>query len=157
MTFQEAAAILHADAGTHTDTDKRKAIDTVKWYENNQLELEDYQTDQFQVLTSKIGKMEELKNMRDQQKLKVDEAQEKAATLSGIMHTIQLQNDFMERVESPNSLSERDIKISYHFLHKTLTNMHELNQHIMRNLDNVSVYLYDVAEEYGEESADEII
>lgn len=152
MTFQEAATILKADAGTHTEADKQTAIDTVKWYENNQLELEDYQTDQFHTLIDKIRKMEELTSMREQQKLKVDEFQEKAAMVSGIIHTIQLQNDFIGRVESPDELSKQDIKFSYQFLRNSLTNMHELNQHIMRNLDKVCVCLYDVAEELEDQA-----
>lgn len=45
MTFKEA--VQHVYAGTHD----KKAIDTIKWYENNTLELEDYETDElYQVL-----------------------------------------------------------------------------------------------------------
>lgn len=40
MTFQEA--VQHVYAGTHD----QKVIDTLKWYENNVLELEDYETDE---------------------------------------------------------------------------------------------------------------
>ena len=40
MTFKEA--VQHVYAGTHD----QKAIDTLKWYENNVIELEDYQTDE---------------------------------------------------------------------------------------------------------------
>lgn len=49
MTFQEA--VQHVYAGTHD----QKVIDTLKWYEDNVLELEDYQTDELYKVLDKIN------------------------------------------------------------------------------------------------------
>lgn len=46
MTFQEAVTVIYAPAGTQDSYTVSKAVSTVKWYENNVLELEDYETDQ---------------------------------------------------------------------------------------------------------------
>jgi len=46
MTFQEARAILHDKPGTHDSHTIDKAIEAVRYFENNILELEDYETDQ---------------------------------------------------------------------------------------------------------------
>lgn len=46
MTFQEAREIIHAKPGTHDSKTMQKAIDTIKFFEDNILELEDYETDQ---------------------------------------------------------------------------------------------------------------
>lgn len=85
--------------------------------------------------------------MRERNDAKVDETQEKAAMVSGIMHTIQLHNDFIDLVENPSGISIEEARTRYAHLYGTLGNMHELNQHMMRNLDDIACYLYDIAEE----------
>lgn len=51
MTFQEALTVIYAPAGTHDNDTVSKAVNAVKWHENNVLELEDYETEQlFKVL-----------------------------------------------------------------------------------------------------------
>lgn len=147
MTFKEAAAILKADGGTHTDADVKYAMDTVKWYENNQLELEDYETDQFHTLIGKIYKIEELNNVSELTKLNVFEAQQRAETLSKVIHIIKLQNDLINHIPNPKKLSDKEVYANYHYLSVALDNIFELNQHLNDDIDKVAAYLYDVAEE----------
>lgn len=46
MTFQEAITVIYADQGAHDNEMMQKAIDTAKFFEDNILELEDYEADQ---------------------------------------------------------------------------------------------------------------
>ena len=46
MTFQEAVTVIYAERGAHDSKTMQKAIDTIKFFRDNVLELEDYETDQ---------------------------------------------------------------------------------------------------------------
>lgn len=46
MTFQEAVTVIYAPAGADDSKTMQKAVDTIKFFEDNILELEDYETDQ---------------------------------------------------------------------------------------------------------------
>lgn len=146
MTFKEAATILKADAGTHTGADVQKAIDTVRWYEDNQLELEDYETDQLHAVLYKVYKLEKLEN-RPQIQKNADIAFKYVGTLSKIMHTIQLHNDFINHIDSPEELREGKVWATYKYVYTALDNIYELNQLLNEDLDEVVCFLHDIAEE----------
>lgn len=151
MIFQEAATILKADAGTHTGAEVQKAIDTVKWYEDNQLELEDYETDQLHALLYRIYKLEKLEGRLQPQK-NADIAFKYVGTLSKIMHTIKLHNDFINHIDSPEELPESNVWATYKYVYTALNNIYELNQLLNEDLDEVVCFLHDIAEELEDQA-----
>lgn len=64
MTFQEARSIIYAAPGTHDSRTEQRAIQAVKYFEDNVLELEDYETDQLFTALNYI-KAEGLINEKD--------------------------------------------------------------------------------------------
>lgn len=58
MTFKEAITIIYAAADTYGKESFTEAVRTVKWYENNVLELEDYETDQLYKALEYIEKIQ---------------------------------------------------------------------------------------------------
>jgi len=62
-----------------------------------------------------------------------------------------LQNDYLNMVENPKNLNADEIVTKYMYLEKALDNMYELNQDLVDQLEDVAVYLYDLA---GEEDKD---
>lgn len=58
MTFKEAITIIYAAEDTYGKKSFTEAVRTVKWYENNVLELEDYETDQLYKALEYIEKIQ---------------------------------------------------------------------------------------------------
>lgn len=63
-----------------------------------------------------------------------------------------LQNDYLNMVENPKNLKADEIVTRYIYLKKALDNMFELNQDLVDQLEDVSVYLYDLANEEDTEN-----
>lgn len=78
---------------------------------------------------------------------KTEQIKEHAEKLSRTLHTLSLQNDFINQIPAPNKISKDELFLRYSYLYKALDNLFELNQHLMEDVDNAAGYLYDLAEE----------
>lgn len=58
MTFKEAITIIYTAEDTYGKESFTEAVKTVKWYENNVLELEDHETDQLYKTLEYIEKIQ---------------------------------------------------------------------------------------------------
>lgn len=76
-------------------------------------------------------------------KQRVDAAAER---LSAVMRTIELQNDFIN-LSSDVSDSKGAQRVRAAILDKGLTNIFELNQMLMNDLDDAACLLYDISNE----------
>ena len=58
-----------------------------------------------------------------------------------------LQNDYLNTVPSVKNLKADEVLTRYMYLERALDNMFELNQDLVDQLEDVAVYLYDLANE----------
>lgn len=148
MTFQEAIAVIYADQGAHDNEMMQKAIDTVKFFEDNVLELEDYETDQLYkavdyINNNKLGEIE----MTNEQTVNVEELKDMAAKLNEMMKVVLLQNSFIDFVPASKRLGADDLRLNYMRVYDALDNLYELNQDMASELDDIASELYRISEE----------
>ena len=63
-----------------------------------------------------------------------------------------LQNDYLNTVPNVKNLKADEVLTRYMYLEKALDNMFELNQDLVDQLEDVAVYLYDLANEEDTEN-----
>ena len=76
-----------------------------------------------------------------------EKAREMAQKAVAVKKILILQNDYLNMVENPKNLNADEIVTKYMYLEKALDNMFELNQDLVDQLEDVAVYLYDLAGE----------
>lgn len=76
-----------------------------------------------------------------------EKAREMAQKAVAVKKILILQNDYLNMVENPKNLNADEIVTKYMYLEKALDNMFELNQDLVDQLEDVAVYLYDLANE----------
>ena len=76
-----------------------------------------------------------------------EKAREMAQKAVAVKKILILQNDYLNMVENPKNLNTDEIVTKYMYLEKALDNMFELNQDLVDQLEDVAVYLYDLAGE----------
>lgn len=81
-----------------------------------------------------------------------EKAREMAQKAVAVKKILILQNDYLNMVENPKNLNADEIVTKYMYLEKALDNMYELNQDLVDQLEDVAVYLYDLA---GEEDTED--
>ena len=81
-----------------------------------------------------------------------EKAREMAQKAVAVKKILILQNDYLNMVENPKNLNADEIVTKYMYLEKALDNMFELNQDLVDQLEDVAVYLYDLA---GEEDTED--
>ena len=77
----------------------------------------------------------------------LEQIKEHAEALSRTLHTLSLQNDFINQIPEPNKISKDELLLRYSYLYKAFDNLFELNQHLMDDIDSAVGCLYDIAEE----------
>lgn len=70
-----------------------------------------------------------------------------ATALSRTVHTLQLQNDFINQIPAPDKVDPAELGLRYAYLYKTLGNLFELNHHLIGDTDNAAVFLYNMEQE----------
>ena len=78
---------------------------------------------------------------------KTEQIKNHAEALSRTLHTLSLQNDFINQIPAPDKISKDELLLRYSYLYKALDNLFELNQHLMDDIDNAVGYLYNLADE----------
>ena len=76
-----------------------------------------------------------------------EKAREMAQKAVAVKKILVLENDYLNMVENPKNLNADEIVTKYMYLEKALDNMYELNQDLVDQLEDVAVYLYDLAGE----------
>ena len=77
-----------------------------------------------------------------------EQALEMAEIVSRSIKTISLQNHMIDFSSvSKKDMTTDDVLVQYAYLQRALSDIHELNQSLMNDLDKTAVYLYDLAEE----------
>lgn len=77
----------------------------------------------------------------------LEQIKEHAEALSRTLHTLQLQNDFINQIPAPDKVDPAELGIRYAHLYKALDNLFELNHHLIDDTDNATAYLYDLSRE----------
>ena len=80
-----------------------------------------------------------------------EKAREMAQKAVAVKKILILQNDYLNMVENPKNLNADEMVTRYIYLERALENMYELNQDLVDQLEDVAVYLYDLA---GEEDTE---
>lgn len=81
-----------------------------------------------------------------------EKAREMAQKAVAVKKILILQNDYLNMVENPKNLNADEMVTRYIYLERALENMYELNQDLVDQLEDVAVYLYDLA---GEEDTED--
>ena len=76
-----------------------------------------------------------------------EKAREMAQKAVAVKKILILQNDYLNMVENPKNLNADEMVTRYIYLERALENMYELNQDLVDQLEDVAVYLYDLANE----------
>ena len=76
-----------------------------------------------------------------------EKAREMAQKAVAVKKILILQNDYLNMVENPKNLNADEMVTRYMYLERALDNMFELNQDLVDQLEDVAVYLYDLANE----------
>lgn len=76
-----------------------------------------------------------------------EKAREMAQKAVAVKKILILQNDYLNMVENPKNLNADEMVTRYIYLERALENMYELNQDLVDQLEDVAVYLYDLAGE----------
>lgn len=147
MTFQEAVTVINVSYAYPSKVVK-EAVDTIKFFEDNVLELEDYETDQLykaleHIKNKKLGESK----MTNKQFVSVEELNEMGTKLNEIMKIVMLQNSFIDFVPASEKLNNNEIRLNYMRVHEALHNLYEINQDIATDLDDISSVIYRMKEE----------
>ena len=81
-----------------------------------------------------------------------EKAREMAQQTVAVKKILVLENDYLNMVENPKNLKADEVLTRYMYLEKALDNMFELNQDLVDQLEDVAVYLYDLADEEDTEN-----
>ena len=81
-----------------------------------------------------------------------EKAREMAQKAVAVKKILILQNDYLNMVENPKNLNADEMVTRYIYLERALENMYELNQDLVDQLEDVAVYLYDLANEEDTEN-----
>lgn len=76
-----------------------------------------------------------------------EKAREMAQKAVAVKKILVLENDYLNMVENPKNLNADEMVTRYIYLERALENMYELNQDLVDQLEDVAVYLYDLAGE----------
>lgn len=76
-----------------------------------------------------------------------EKAREMAQKAVAVKKILILQNDYLNTVPNEKNLKVDEVLTRYMYLEKALDNMFELNQDLVDQLEDVAVYLYDLAGE----------
>lgn len=76
-----------------------------------------------------------------------EKAREMAQKAVAVKKILILQNDYLNTVPNVKNLKADEVLTRYMYLEKALDNMFELNQDLVDQLEDVAVYLYDLAGE----------
>lgn len=76
-----------------------------------------------------------------------EQAREMAQKAVAVKKILILQNDYLNTVPNVKNLKADEVLTSYMYLERALENMFELNQDLVDQLEDVAVYLYDLAGE----------
>ena len=76
-----------------------------------------------------------------------EKAREMAQQTVAVKKILVLENDYLNMVENPKNLNADEMVTRYIYLERALENMYELNQDLVDQLEDVAVYLYDLAGE----------
>lgn len=76
-----------------------------------------------------------------------EKAREMAQKAVAVKKILILQNDYLNTVPNVKNLKADEVLTRYMYLEKALDNMFELNQDLVDQLEDVAVYLYDLANE----------
>ena len=76
-----------------------------------------------------------------------EKAREMAQKAVAVKKILILQNDYLNTVPSVKNLKADEVLTRYMYLERALDNMFELNQDLVDQLEDVAVYLYDLANE----------
>lgn len=76
-----------------------------------------------------------------------EKAREMAQKAVAVKKILVLENDYLNMVENPKNLNADEMVTRYIYLERALDNMFELNQDLVDQLEDVAVYLYDLAGE----------
>lgn len=76
-----------------------------------------------------------------------EKAREMAQQAVAVKKILILQNDYLNTVPNVKKLKADEVLTRYMYLEKALDNMFELNQDLVDQLEDVAVYLYDLAGE----------
>jgi len=75
-----------------------------------------------------------------------EQIKEAANRLSTAIRIVELQTNLINFVPSVRRVSKEEMLLNYTYLDKALTNIHELNQDLVSDMDNIAVMLDDIAE-----------
>ena len=76
-----------------------------------------------------------------------EKAREMAQKAVAVKKILILQNDYLNTVPNVKNLKADEVLTRYIYLERALENMYELNQDLVDQLEDVAVYLYDLAGE----------
>ena len=76
-----------------------------------------------------------------------EKAREMAQKAVAVKKILILQNDYLNMVENRKNLNADEMVTRYIYLERALENMYELNHDLVDQLEDVAVYLYDLAGE----------
>lgn len=76
-----------------------------------------------------------------------EKAREMAQKAVAVKKILVLENDYLNTVPNVKNLKVDEVLTSYMYLERALENMFELNQDLVDQLEDVAVYLYDLAGE----------
>lgn len=145
MTFQEAVKIIYANDESEKISVYRQAIETAKWYENNVLELEDYETDQLYKVLAFINEnkleVQTMKTQNEQVQLTADQLEFLGKELSTIMRVLETQKNYLEFLPNPVNGNAEKNALNYHTFYQTTNNTYDLLSDIVEKLDTYSLLL----------------
>lgn len=78
-----------------------------------------------------------------------NELQELAGQVNDLLKDVTLQNDFIDMV--PSKVDQGEAMSMYHHLNNKLSNVFEVNQRIIKNLDEISQRIYEISDEENSE------
>ncbi len=81
-----------------------------------------------------------------------EKAREMAQKAVAVKKILVLENDYLNTVPNVKNLKADEVLTRYMYLEKALDNMFELNQDLVDQLEDVAVYIYDLANEEDTEN-----
>lgn len=137
MTFKEAVKIIYDNNEKQKTSVYNEAASKIKWYENNVLELEDYETDELYEVLEYMNE----KETNNEIKLTSEQLEFLGKELATIMRIVTTQRDLINFLPDPRQGNAEKNALHYISIHSALSNTFDLYNDIILKLDNYSLVI----------------